>query len=530
LLKRCVYNKAVITAIGLLLSGAAYSQRNYGVATSDWSVMNSIYLNPANIADSRERLTISLFSLTAGADNNLGSIGNSGLINSLANGNTKFNYSNSNEFSLLAPYLEVRGPGAVFSINEKHSVALTTGIRGINQFNNFSQSLYRTISDPNYTAGNNIDLNSNKFNYTAHLWSEVGLSYGGVVYDKGHNEIKVGATVRYLGGIGYVGLKGNNLDAHFKSGADSFYANNSDIEYASNVLSTKSALTNGFSNNSILSEFFGSKAGHGFGGDIGVTYDYLPDPARRKYEMDGRTGVVDGSANRYLFRVSASIVDIGAITYNSSNNSNATVTGNGYVTGQGLVNNVSNFSDFRNYVIKQGFHADTAHSDTKVYMPTSLLLSVDYHAYKPLYVNLAYAGNLANRQNFGNSYYSQVTITPRYDTRHFSVGLPVTYSMLSSSVKMGLGVRAAGFFVGSDDMLALFAGNQYGFNFYVGGCIPLYKKKISDRDGDHVSDRRDKCPDDFGTWENRGCPVEDKDADKDPKEETDKEKAPGTDE
>ena len=525
-MKKFLYNKTVVTIVALLYSASANAQRDFGIATSNWSSINSIYLNPANIADCRERFTIGLFTLSAGADNNLGSIGNSGLISALANGNTKFNYTNNNQVSVLAPYAEIHGPSCVVSINSKNSIALTTGISGANQFNNFNQSLYRTIVDNNYTTNGDIDLTSSKFNYTAQIYSQVGLSYGGVVLDKGHHEIKVGATVRYLGGIGYVGLKGNNLNAHFKSGNDSFYATNSDIEYASNILSTRSALTNGFSNNSILSEFFGSKSGHGAGGDIGVTYDYIPDPERRKYNMDGKTGVVDGSQNRYLFRVSASVLDIGAITYNSSNNSNAEVSGNGYLTGNGLINNVTNFTDFRNYVVTQGFRADTAHTNTKVYLPTTLLLSVDYHAWKMLYVNAAFAGNLANRQNFGNSYYNQVTITPRFDTRILSIGLPLTYSMLSNTFKVGFGVRASGFFIGSDDLLALVSPHQYGFNFYAGGCIPLYKLKIKDRDGDHVSDRKDKCPDEYGTWENRGCPVKDNQPDKDTKEDSDKEKGP----
>ena len=119
--------------------------------------------------------------------------------------------------------------------------------------------------------------------------------------------------------------------------------------------------------------------------------------------------------------------------------------------------------------------------------------------------------NVANRENFGNSYYNQLTITPRYDTRLFSVGLPLTYSMLSNSFKAGIGVRVSGFFFGSDDMMALFANHQYGFNFYVGGCVPFYKFKPKDSDNDHVSNRYDKCPNEMGTWETRGCPVDDKD-------------------
>jgi len=510
-----IYSRIFITAaLVMSCSLAAMAQFNLGIATSNWSGTNSLYLNPANIADSRERFTIDLVSLSMGVDNNLGSLNSKGgLIGAITNGNSSnlFSYSNNNQFSLLAPYGRVNGPGFMISINHKHSIAFTTDVRGMNQFNNFDKILYQTITNPSGTANGNIEITSSKFNYTAQLWSEAGLSYGGVILDQGHHEVRVGATVRYLGGIAYIGLKGKNLDAQFTNGSDSFFAaKNSDIEYASNVLSTSNAVTSGFSNNNILSEFFGGKAGSGIGGDIGVVYDYIKDPSRETYDMDGKTGIVDYSKNRYTLRLSASVVDIGSILYNSNDNSNAEVTGNGYLTGTGLKNNIGNYTDFRNYIVGQGFTADTARQATRVYMPTRMLLSADYAIYNHWYVNATFIANLANRQNFGNSYYNQLTITPRYDTRLYSVGLPLTYSMLSNSFKAGIGIRVSGFFIGSDDMLALFANHQYGFNFYMGGFIPFDKFKPKDRDGDHVSDKKDKCPDEFGTWENRGCPVDDK--------------------
>ena len=515
---RNVYIKLSIIAVAIILfSITANAQFNLGIATSNWSGTNSLYLNPANIADAREKFTIDLFSLNMGVDNNLGSLNSKGgLIGAVTNGNTNnmFAYSNNNQFSLLAPYARVNGPGFMISINHKHSIAFTTAIRGMNQFNNFDKTLYQTITNTSSVASGNVDITSSKFNYTAHLWSEAGLSYAGVLLDKEHNELKVGATLRYLGGIAYVGLKGDNLNAKYTSGSDSFLAaTNSDIEYSSNVLSTSSAISNGLSNNSLLSEFFSGKAGNGIGGDIGIVYDYIKDPNRETYDMDGKTGLVDYSKNRYTLRLSASVVDIGSILYNSSNNSNAEIRGNGVLTGTGLKNNISNYTDFRNYIVGQGFTADTVHKNTSVYMPTRLLLSADYDIYKRWYINATFIANLANRQNFGNSYYNQITVTPRYDTRWLSVGLPITYSMLSNSLKAGIGIRVSGFFVGSDDMLALFANHQYGFNFYIGGFVPFDKFKPKDRDGDHVSNRKDECPDQFGTWENRGCPVADKDKD-----------------
>jgi len=117
-------------------------------------------------------------------------------------------------------------------------------LRAINQFHNFDQSLFRTITDSAYAANQNgnVDLTATNFNWTAHLWGELSATYGGVVYQRGHHELKVGVTLRYLTGIGFLGLKGRNLDAHYSQGQDSFYARNTDLEYASNVFSASSAL------------------------------------------------------------------------------------------------------------------------------------------------------------------------------------------------------------------------------------------------------------------------------------------------
>ena len=137
------------------------------------------------------------------------------------------------------------------------------------------------------------------------------------------------------------------------------------------------------------------------------------------------------------------------------------------------------------YALRQGFTADTGSQATKVHMPTALLISGDYQVYKRFYVNATYVANLVNRQLFGNSVYNQLTITPRYDSHIFTVGLPITYSALAHDLKMGIGLRVGGFFLGSDDMLALVSSHQYGFNFYMGGYIPIRKK---DHKKDQVTD------------------------------------------
>jgi hypothetical protein len=486
-MKKQLYLSLIVT----FFSASVTAQYNLGVATGNYSGLNPLYLNPANIADSREKIVIEVGAVGADFDNNLGSIKTSGGAFGLIheqNLNSVFSYYGNNTFSMIAPYAQIHLPGIMVAINHKHSVALTAGFRGFSQFNNFDRSLYRTITDTAFVPTGNRDLTSRNFNYTEHAWSEINLSYAGVVLDQGEHEIRLGATLKFLGGIGYIGLKGNNLDAHYKTGNDdSLFVNNSDLEFASNILSTRSAVLNGLSSGNVMDELFGKKDGHGIGADLGIVYDYMPN-----FDIDENR---DNARNRYKLRVSASVVDIGAINYSASVNSNAIITGNGVISAADISKNVSTFEDFRHYAVSHGFTADTSHRATKVYLPTTLHLSADYKVYRHMYVNATFIANLANRDNFGNSFYNQLTVTPRYDTRFLSVGMPITYSTLNDNIKVGVGVRVSGFYIGSDDVMGLFVSHQSSANFYIGGFVPFYwhhHAHHSEWDGNQLHDNRGK--------------------------------------
>lgn len=453
----------------LLLAASSPAQRFMGVATSGWDDINGMYLNPANLAGNHNSVVVSLIGMGVGADNNLGTFSK---LSDLTNGKAiDFTNSGNKTFSMLVPVFELRGPGVVIGLNDKlkQSFAFSTRIRVINQFNNFDQSIYNTVENPGSVQKQDYEFAASKFNWSAHAWNEYGLSYALVPFQQGPHTIKVGATVRFLGGIGYLGLKSDNLKIKYSAGTDSFFASNSDLEFASNLVSVNNAKSDGLDASRVFNNLFGAKA-RGFGGDIGVSYSYQP-------ETSGPSDANDKSPNSdYLFRVSAAITDFGAIKYKQGENYIVNVTGNGYVTGQGLVDNSKSYTEFRNYAVKQGFTADTASVDTKLYMPTTLIVGADVHAWKRIFINATGAMNLANRQHFGNSYYSQITVTPRYDSRVLSFGLPITYSMLANDMKVGMGIRFYGFYFGSDDMMAVFSNSQHGFNAYFGGFIPIRKK------------------------------------------------------
>ncbi len=509
-------SKKLLLIASVLLSGfAAHAQYNLGVSTGNYSGLNSAYLNPAALADGKYKLYVDIVGMNAGIDNNLGKLESLSKVIDFANDdnanvNSVFKFSNRENFSLLAPYAELRGPSVIYALNRKHTFAFTTRARVFNQFNNFNQTLYRTITDDKYLTSGSVALKAQNFNWTAQLWSEMGLSYSTILLEKGKSQLKLGVTLRYLAGMGYIGLKGNNMDINLRN--DTLNATNTDIKYTSNILTTNNDVSKGLTTGNMFNSFFGNKAGSGLGADIGVVYDYIENTDAATYVMDGEK-LVDNSVNRYLFRVSASVLDLGVINYTADNNYTLSVKGNGTMTGKGLSDNVKSYNDFKNYALQQGFSADTAKTATQLYMPTRIVLGVDYNAYKHIYVNATYIGNLANRNNFGNSYYDQITVTPRYETSLYTVGLPITYGFLSSSVKVGIGATLSGFYIGSDDVLGLVGGNQYGANIYIGGGIPIKHKRIKDTDGDHVSDRVDQCPTEPGTWKHFGCPERSEDRD-----------------
>ncbi len=477
--------KAFLCGVALVLvSLNVRGQHNLGIATSNWSALTSVYLNPANLAESKEKKQINLFSFSMGVDNNVGPFNaGQGLVVAVGDGksNNMFKYTNNSKVSMQAPFVDITGPGVMIKVDPKHSIAFTTRIRGINQFNNFDQTLFHTFNDPKFRTTENILATPRDFTYTVHLWSEVGFSYGGVFFDNGIHKIKAGGTVRYLGGIAYVGVKGHGMDVNFKAGNDTFYSGNTDIEYSSNILNTKSSAGSNISQ-SFFSLLYKGKFGHGIGADLGVVYEYRPDESKTKLGETKETKEATKKAKQkrmkdpgYRVKFSLALCDLGNIHYGKSKSATEYFSGGGYVTGPGILDKVKNLDDIRQYAVKRGFKADIQQQASALYMPTRLMLGGDYHIQQHYYTNVTLLINLANRQQLGNSYYNQLTVTPRYEMKQVSVGAPLTYSTLSHRFKAGLGLFAGGFFIGSDDMLAFVLKSEYGISFYAGLNVPIYK-------------------------------------------------------
>ncbi|MCW3122513.1 MAG: flagellar motor protein MotB [Flavipsychrobacter sp.] len=459
----------------LLLAGVALTsnaQQMLGISTSNWCGTKNIDLNPGYIADSRTRFQLDLFGLNFGVDNSLGSLDFSKAIQSAGgNAGSVFTLSKSKEFSIQFPVADINLPGLMVSIDDKNSFAITTRVRIDNQFNNFSRELLSSALFPGQ-VNSDVAITSKNFNWTAHMWSELKLTYAREVYNEGEHYIKAGLSIARLGGIGFLSLKGSNLDGHYYKSQDSLRTTNTDLQFATSLVDNGSELANGVG--SIAGQFFGKKGGHGLGADIGAVYEYRPE----------ETNSDDKSSNKYKVRGAIAITDLGAIKYDALE---AKVHANGYLKASEVSDAFGNSQSFNNYFTSHGYTLDTGKRSTKVHMPTAMNIAVDYFVASHFYVNATWIKNIANRQNYGNSVYSQLSVTPRWDTRYFCVGLPITYSSLSHSMKAGIGFRLSALYFGSDDLLAFVSSKAYGVNFYMGGSIPIQKKRSKSHKGDSIT-------------------------------------------
>lgn len=479
-----------IFATLVMMSLAASAQRNFGIATGNTSALNAMYLNPALIAECRESKAVTLLGFSLGVDNNVGPFNaGKGLVVAVGDGksNNMFTYSRNSRVSMHAPYLDITGPGVLFKVDDKHSIAFTTRLRGMNQFNNFDQTVFHTFNDPKFRVSDNILTQPKDFVYTVHMWGEFGFTYGGVFYDDGVHKIKAGGTVRYLGGIAYVGMHGKQMDANFTAGKDTFLVSNADLAYSSNILNTQVGQGKNVSQ-SFFSLLYKGRYGHGLGADFGVVYEYKPTEEVLERNIPEEKKTRDKLAKKkkftlapkrekeaYRLRLNAAICEIGTVHYSKGNNTTEYIKGSGSITGPALLDRVTNMANLKTYAQKQGFTADIRQEAASVTMPMHLVLGGDYHIKDHYYTNLTILMNLASRKRYGNSYYNQFTITPRYEMKSVSLGLPITYSTLTNRFKAGLGLYAGGFFIGSDDMLAFFSNSAYGINFYAGLNVQMYK-------------------------------------------------------
>jgi hypothetical protein len=462
-------SNGLIVPLFILCSSVAVAQDFPGYRAGNYTGVNGVFFNPANIADSRYRWDVNLVSFNMLAGNNQASF-------SLKNIGQTFN-ADSLENQIYGKNagptsgrmsVNMVGPSFMFNATSKSSFALTTRARIMANVVDIDGKLLENVLD-GYSKDMSFPYtlaSSQNMRVNMNAWTEFGASWGQVIYDKGQHFLKGGLTLKYLAGA---------ANRYFQ--IDKFNATlNEDLVKQDAYLSnTTGRIGMGFAG-AKFDDFEASDVtkfdSKGFGFDLGFVYEFRPDHAtyRTGDKYDWRKDM-----NKYKLRVGVALLDIGSIKYKRdltrSGSYDLGITGAerlylSEIGDQDLDNYKNYFNSRPQYFTPVAGSTDESY---KVGLPSTLQLDVDYHFNKGFYINAAGQFSLVNgeKKPYNSQYFSSFTLTPRFEGRIFGAYLPINYNQLTK-LNAGLSFRVGPVFFGSGSLITALVGESKQADLHLG--------------------------------------------------------------
>jgi outer membrane protein OmpA-like peptidoglycan-associated protein len=492
-----------------------------GISSSNYGGLSSVYINPANLADNRLKFEIQLFGTGFGVANNFMGFKPSYLVRDGGLTSTAYPLLDPippTEDFTTANFLDNRRafvnnniylPSLLISINEKNSVSLSARARSYFNVDGVGAELFQfAYNSLNYPSLYNTRITNEKLSIQTMSWMEYALGYGRVLIDQEQHFLKAGVTLKALQGLQSAYLFVDNLDYEINSDSTlSLY--NAEVQYGHS--SNFEASVNN-ANYRVVSNL-------GIGFDFGVIYEWRPDYAKHKHDMDGETNVWKRNENKYKLKVGVSMTDLGGVKFSKGGQSGD------------FIANTTNWDisklDFGTTPIaalddtlSARFGGNIGGANYKMNLPTAFSTQIDYHIWKDLYINQTNFFAFGFNSNANKVHdFTTISVTPRWDHRIAGVSIPISYNSLMGA-RTGLALRLGPVTFGTSSVYpyrAFLRGDGFGkkditgLDAYVLVRIPIAYKRIKDRDSDKVSDHKDQCVKVPGTWEYRGCPDRDGD-------------------
>jgi outer membrane protein OmpA-like peptidoglycan-associated protein len=465
------------------------AQSYIGFNSDNYSGVNAITINPANITDSPYKLDINLTGLSAFASNDYYGVNVFSALKSGYNFSVEATKSPSDSNNATGN-MDVLGPAIMFNLNAKSTLAVFTRGRVFMNANNIDGTTLTALND---TTTDDFAFTENDFNGLGHTWAELGLTYARTIFSNANNKLKGGASIKYLKGLGSAYAFGENITLNYD-------ADGTDLGGGE---TTGSISSSGTLNLVRFEEFdadnYDYKAPNnasGLGFDLGVTYDWDPDGFSGAYASD------------YKMRIGISVTDIGFINYKNGireayNITNTNVSEQDYKDAESIGAFLNNF--YTRGELGTGYKID---------LPSALHANVDWNFNDKLFLNVNADLSLMSRTRItANRIANTVSVTPRYQSKWFSFYLPLSV-VQGSGLRLGAGLRAGPLYIGSGSLFSNLASDESRqADVYAGLKIPFYKKDTKDTDEDGIEDKKDNCPEEFGPIENNGCPWGDTDED-----------------
>ncbi|MEW4925288.1 DUF5723 family protein [Algibacter sp. 2305UL17-15] len=495
--------KNVLLLLVLLSSIYVKAQSYIGALSDNYSGVNSLISNPANIADSRFKADINLISFSAFAGNDYYGV------------NILDAFKDDYDFDLdakksptmnnnLGINIDVLGPSFMFNLTENSSIAVFSRARSFVNINEINGETADALDDD---TSDDYNINEDDFYSFGQTWAEVGLTYARVIVHNEQHFLKGGVSIKYLQGGGSAYLLGKNVTIDYD-------ADGTDLGGGETTGSFNSSgtLTYGRHDNFDESDYDYEvpKNATGFGGDIGLVYEFRPKYADYSVTHADGTLQTQKDKNKYKLKIGVSVTDIGYINYDDGIEETFNIT-NSNISEEDIEN-----EDDLNNILNNLYRLTSRFRGFKASLPTAVHLNIDWNLTNKIYLNVNTDYSLVSKTALNSSkILNTVSFTPRFESKWLSFYVP--FSIVEyGGFQIGAGLRAGPLYIGSGSLVsALSNDDSKSADVFAGLKLPIYhsKSKNNDRDGDGVEDKLDNCPNEAGPITNDGCPFMDRDVD-----------------
>ena len=530
----------------------ARAQAYLGTSTSNYAGALGNLVNPASFVDGRYKMDLALPAVNLFTYQNFGyfnadamraeqggggkwwvqSFTDTALLNAWAYPSSTFidrlivhNYNKDSE-GVLGANINFRLDlfNLAFHIGEKRSLGIYANLRSITNIDNMDPKL-AVLSEEGleYPALWNMQLNEELVNVDHLTWSEIGFNYSQVVIDNKQHFLKVGVTPKVL--LGFASAYVHTQDFSYNlvnEDTSQYLAGTFDYGYSKEVGDFISDGVAGLINSNNIKNYL--KPGSiGFGLDIGAVYEWRPNYAKFKYDMDGKTDLWMRNENKYKARVGLSVLDMGGMKFTKGGLSRNFVVNSNSLFDLQRFNTSTDLESF-DMIIDSLINESTAANNNewvslqdpgqtfRMRTPTAMSLQLDYHLWSYFYVNASAMVNMIPKKKDSKvNIATQLSFTPSFDSPYFGLYVPIAYNKYSGW-RAGLATRIGPVILGLNDMNIIRAKGQIsGIDFYAGLRLPILYHRVKDKDKDKVSDKMDECKNVPGTWAFLGCPDTDND-------------------
>jgi hypothetical protein len=371
------------------------------------------------------------------------------------------NTNNTAKTVNLHSFIRIAGPSAIFRIKQ-HAFGISSDVNVFADLQGLPKPLvdkfYEDLKTGNKMSAPGVDmLNTPQklhLNIRQQAWASIGFSYAYLWTFKRRKTLSAGITYKLLHGMG---------GSHIQVDADNMQQQADDkIRISSPGFEIKSLLPR---NNVFYPK--------GYGGiDLGVQYS-------NKKSETGKSNNSKKLHPDYLFRIGASILDIGNLVYTrtiitelkSESQSinfpsiNEVMQWSPDKIKDELMQTLEQFKD----IAPETFYG----KKTKVGLPTRLVVNGDMQITKILFADFIIEQNLRKRSGKNMNTFSYVSVSPRIEKRNVTVGLPLTLDNNYRNLNLGFYARVFFLYFGSRNIISiihpdgkrsadLFLGVQFG--------------------------------------------------------------------